>query len=131
LKIFTFLLLLATIFAKVLFLSTRSIWVDEAMLLRSIYDVHLNQVFSPLRFYDQAAPSLVILAIKLISEIAITNFDLFRILIFFQQSGINITTNTFDIQKTQLSWCFYIYSNLCIFNQFTSILFNRDKTIWI
>ena len=77
-----FALLVLAIIAAVAVLATRSIWVDEATLLTSIYHIDFSQVLQPLPFYDQASPLLPLLFTKLISLIAGTNIELFRVLLF-------------------------------------------------
>jgi hypothetical protein len=70
------------ILAAVGVLASRSIWIDEAMLLRSVYEIGVLDFLHPLPYYDQASPFIPSVVIKLISSIAGTNFILFRWLIF-------------------------------------------------
>jgi hypothetical protein len=78
------LLLLLTIFtiAAVAVLATRSVWIDEAMLLRNVYESTIADFLHPLRYYDQASPFLSLVFLKFISEIAGIDIFLFRIMIF-------------------------------------------------
>jgi hypothetical protein len=76
------LLLTGFIAVAVAVLATRSIWIDEAMFLRSVYAQGVLDFLHPLPYYDQASPFPASVVLKLISEIAGTNFILFRILIF-------------------------------------------------
>ena len=77
-----FVLLILAVVAAVAVLATRSIWVDEATLLTSIYHIDFSQVLQPLPFYDQASPVLPLVFTKLIALIAGTNIALFRVLLF-------------------------------------------------
>jgi hypothetical protein len=52
------------------------------MLLRSVYEIGILDFLHPLPYHDQASPFLPSVIIKLASEIAGTNFLIFRIIIF-------------------------------------------------
>ena len=78
----SFWLLIFVVIATVLVISSRSIWVDEATLLINVYNISWLQVFSPLPYYDQASPVLPLIIVKMIANIAGTNFPLFRVLLF-------------------------------------------------
>jgi hypothetical protein len=60
-------------------LTRHTFWYDEAMLLTNITEGTLGELFGPLPFYDQAAPLLYVLLLKLIHTLAGLNEVLLRL----------------------------------------------------
>jgi hypothetical protein len=83
-------LLALVIFVSGIILSTRAIWMDEAMLLRSIYEIGFLDIFKALPYFDQASPAIPVLILKFISIMAGTNIEQFRILIFIVTAAFAI-----------------------------------------
>ena len=104
-----FWLLFFVVIATILVISTRSIWVDEATLLINVYNISWLQVLKPLPYYDQASPILPLIIIKMIANIAGTNFPFFRVLLFSVNIAFTIPLIRWLIkEKSLLSACWYV-----------------------
>lgn len=109
------LLLLASIF---LTLASRSVWLDEAMLLKNIIEVNtLNGFMTPLPYYDQAEPVPASFFFKAV--MAIFNYDIKPLRLSVLAASVLMILPVSLLYK-QYKWGLFVFLVAVIGNTFSS-----------